>query len=317
MQRWHTLAVALAWACAAAGYSANTAAQAAGSELPSDVEAAAPAVVSTPASPGLPSTDVPETIGTRASTVDALPKPAPGADERPTAGAEKPAVTTVVNPVVKPAADPAADTGRTANPGASPVRVAPAAARNLGPITRPLVRVGDEWIYRRLSGASSALLRQRVTQVDFDSISLITELTSSLDTTTAVYNREWALLGSGYNTYAPALAYYAFPLYPGKRWRIDSAVSNFGAGQTGRIEGEGVAVGFEEVDTAAGKFIALKVTASFETGDPGDAAYRVKVRETHWYARDVLRTVKVESETQAGNDPPRRETIELVKFKIE
>lgn len=237
------------------------------------------------------------------------------------AGAEKPAVTPPINPVVKPAAipaaDPAADTSRIANPGPSPARATPPSARDLGPITRPLVRVGDEWIYRRVSGASSALLRQRVTQVDFDSISLITELTSSLDTTTAVYNREWALLGSGYNTYAPALAYYAFPLYPGKRWRIDSAVSNFGAGQTGRIEGEGVAAGFEEVDTAAGKFIALKVTTSFETSDPGDAAYRVKVRETHWYARDVLRTVKVESETQAGNDPPRRETIELVKFKID
>ena len=227
--------------------------------------------------------------------------------------------------------NPAADNARTGNGGTGSTgstRAAPPNARDLGPITRPLVRVGDEWIYRRVIGSSSGatsgtggtgsgLLRQRVTHVNFDGISLITELATSPDTTTAVYNREWGLLGSGFNTYAPALAYYAFPLYPGKRWRIDSAVSNFGAGQTGRIEGEGMAVGFEEVDTAAGKFIALKVTATFETGDPGDAAYRVKVRETHWYARDVLRTVRVESETQAGNDAPRRETIELVKFRIE
>ena len=232
--------------------------------------------------------------------------------------------------------NPAADNARTRNGGtggtgstgsAGNTRVAPPNARDLGPITRPLVRVGDEWIYRRVigstsssgntSGTASGLLRQRVTNVNFDGISLITELATSPDTTTAVYNREWGLLGSGFNTYAPALAYYAFPLYPGKRWRIDSAVSNFGAGQTGRIEGEGVAEGFEEVDTAAGRFIALKVTATFETGDPGDPAYRVKVRETHWYARDVLRTVRVESETQAGNDAPRRETIELVTFKIE
>ena len=200
-------------------------------------------------------------------------------------------------------------------PGAVERVAAP--AENLGPITRPLVRAGDEWIYRRVSGSSSTLLRQRVTHIDFDGISLSSELAGSPDTTTAVYSREWGLLGSGYNTYAPALAYYSFPLYPGKRWRIDSAVSNFGAGQTGRIEGEGVALGFEEVETAAGKFMTLKVLATFETGDPGDAAYRVKVRETHWYAREILRTVRVESETQAGSDAPRRETIELVKFKLE
>ena len=212
--------------------------------------------------------------------------------------------------IAAPAAAPAASTPVASAPAGRP-------AVTLGPITRPLVRAGDEWIYRRGSGSASALLRQRVTQVDFDSISLITELAGSPDTTTAVYNREWGLLGSGYNTYVPALAYYSFPLYPGKRWRIDSAVSNFGAGQTGRIEGEGVALAFEEIETAAGKFVALKVSAAFETGDPGDAAYRVKVSETHWYVREVLRTVRVESETQAGNEPPRRETIELVKFKID
>ena len=123
-------------------------------------------------------------------------------------------------------------------------------------------------------------------------------------------------MASGYNSYVPALAYYTFPLYPGKRWRIDSAVSNFGAGQTGRITGEGVATGFEEVDTAAGRFFALKVVAEFETGDPGDASYRVKVRETHWYAREMLRAVKVESVTQAGTSAPRQETIELVRFQL-
>lgn len=179
------------------------------------------------------------------------------------------------------------------------------------------MREGDEWIYRRASGTASVLLRQRVTLVNFDGISLLTEMAGSPDTSTAVYNREWGLLGSGYNTYMPALAYYAFPLYPGKRWRIDSSVSNFGAGQTGRIEGEGMATGFEEVETVAGRFFALKVVAEFETGDPGDAAYRVKVRETHWYAREMLRAVKVESVTQAGNQGPRQETIELVSFHLE
>ena len=215
----------------------------------------------------------------------------------------------------------------TANPTPAPAPAptstsAPAApAATLGnstdPITRPLVRKGDEWIYRRIAGGDGVLLRQRVTDLNEVGISVITEVAGSPDSTTAVYDRQWGLLGSGYNTYLPALAYYAFPLYPGKRWRIDSDVSNFGAGQASRIEGEGVATGFERVDTPAGAFLALKVVVELDTADPGDAARKVRVRETHWYAREILRPVRVESLTQVANEAPRQETIELLRFVLE
>ena len=188
---------------------------------------------------------------------------------------------------------------------------------NTSPVTRPQVRVGDEWIYRRGQGATRVLIRQRVTQVTEESISLITEAAGSTDTSTAVYDRSWGLRASGYNTYAPALAYYVFPLYPGKRWGIDSTVDNFGAGQASKMTGEGVAAGFEIVDTQAGRFVALKLQITIETSDPGDAAHRVRVRETHWYARDILRAVKVESVTQIANQAARQETVELLRYRID
>ena len=172
-------------------------------------------------------------------------------------------------------------------------------------------------MYRRQSGNTSVLLRQSVTALTEDGISLMTEVAGSVDTATAVYDRQWGLLGSGYNTYTPALAYYAFPLYPGKRWRIDSRVNNFGADQSSRIEGEGVAAGFEAVETAAGRYFAMKVIVELDTVDPGDATRKLRVRETHWYAREILRPVKVESETQVANEAPVRQTIELLSFRLE
>ncbi len=113
------------------------------------------------------------------------------------------------------------------------------------------------------------MIRQRVEKVSDDRVALLTEQVGSPDTTTALYDREWGLVASGYNEYRPALRYYSFPLYAGKRWGIDSAVSNFGAGQTGRVKGEAHAAGWENVDVAAGKYLALRIEIDVETADPG------------------------------------------------
>ena len=198
-----------------------------------------------------------------------------------------------------------------------PAAALPLARSDTGPIIKPPVRQGDEWIYRRGSGGSSVLLRQRISKLKDNGISLRTEVAGSFDTTTAVYDREWGLLGSGYNEYRPALNYYAFSLYPGKRWRIDAQVSNFGAGQKSRVSGEGSALRFEEVTVAAGRFMALRIAVELEITDPGDTARVVRVQETHWYVREVMRPVKVESETRFTSEPTRTETIELVSYRLE
>ena len=185
------------------------------------------------------------------------------------------------------------------------------------PLVRPDVAVGDEWVFRRTSAAGARLMRQSITAVAPDSISLKTEEAGSLDSSVAVHDRHWGLLASGFNDYRPALAYYVYPLYPGKRWGIDSAVSNFGAGQSGRIRGEGMAIGWEEIVVPAGRFAALRVEVTLETSDPGDAARVVRVREVHWLAAQALRAVRVQSEVEVAGEDVRRETVELMSFRIE
>lgn len=186
-----------------------------------------------------------------------------------------------------------------------------------GPLPRPQVQTGDEWIYRRSSGRVVSVVQQAVVQVTADGISLRAQQPGSPDSSVAVYDRQWGLLASGYNDYRPALAYYSFPLYVGKRWGIDSAVGNFGAGQSGRMKGEGRALGWETVEVPAGKFLAMKVEVTIATADPGDANRRLAVRETHWYARTVLRPVRVVSESTVADEAPQVEIVELLAYRIE
>lgn len=185
------------------------------------------------------------------------------------------------------------------------------------PIIRPAVQVGDQWLYRRSATRQSHALRQSVTGVSEQGIALKSEQPGSGESSVTVHDRDWGLLGSGFNDYRPALAYYVFPLYAGKRWGIDVAVGNFGAGQTGRMKGEGRAVAWETVEVPAGRFHVLRVELAIETSDPGDAKRRIVVKEVHWYAREVLRPVRVESETEVAGEAPRLETVELLSYRLE
>lgn len=200
-------------------------------------------------------------------------------------------------------------------PPAAPSRIDP--RTDTGLIGRPTVQTGDQWLYRRSTGRLSFAMRQSVANVNEQGISLKTEQSGSFDSSTTVHDRQWGLLGSGFNDYRPALAYYSFPLYPGKRWGIDSGVSNFGADQNVRMKGEGHAVAWESIDVPAGRFLAMKIELNIETTDPGDAKRVLTVRETHWYARDVMRPVRVESETVVAGEAPKNETIDLLSFSIE
>ena len=186
-----------------------------------------------------------------------------------------------------------------------------------GLVPRPAVQNGDEWIYRRGTGRESQVMHQSVSSINEKGISLKTEVPGSGESTVTVYDREWRLLGSGFNDYSPALSYYSFPLYPGKRWGIDSQVSNFGAGQSGRMKGEGRAVLWEEVEVPAGRFLALKIEINIDTADPGDPARVLSVRETHWYSRLALRPVKVVSESVIAGAAAKSETVELVSYRVE
>ena len=83
------------------------------------------------------------------------------------------------------------------------------------------------------------------------------------------------------------------------------------------MKGEGRAVGWEEVAVPAGRFLAMRIELDIETVDPGEITRKLSVRETHWYARTVLRPVKVVTEINVAGEQPRSETVELLDYRIE
>jgi len=254
--------------------------------VPETAPTPAPEPTAPPAAPVAPAATSP------APAAVPEPRPAPAAAPEPAPKAEAPAAPPPATPV-----DPRADTG---------------------PIAKPPVHTGDSWIYRRSDGKSSAVMRQTAVKVSDEGIALRTELARAPESSaTALYDREWGLLASGYNDYRPVLRYYAFPLYAGKRWSINSAVSNFGAGQTSSVKGEAWATGWEQVEVPAGRFLALKIEIDIETVDPGSPQRVLRVRETHWYARTVLRPVKVESHAVVGDAAPTGEVIEMLSYRME
>jgi hypothetical protein len=135
------------------------------------------------------------------------------------------------------------------------------------------------------------------------------------DSTTAVYTRDWNLVTSGFNDYAPPLAYYQFSLYAGKTWRQAGRVGNFGSGQETALVVTGTVVGWEEVEVPAGKFQTMRVELVIQTNDPGDATRAFETRETHWYAPVAQRPVKVQTRSiTTGTETA--ETIELISFDL-
>lgn len=234
------------------------------------------------------------------ATAPAAPAPEPAPSSAPAAAPEGPAAASPSSQAEAPKPVPAPLDPRI----------------DTGPIVKPPVHAGDMWMYRRNTGRNSAVMRQTVARLSDEAIALRTELVNSPDSSTALYDREWNLTASGYNEYRPALRYYSFPLYAGKRWSINTAVSNFGAGQTGRVKGEAWATGWEQVEVPAGRFLALRIEIDIETTDPSNPERAVRVRETHWYVRTVLRAVKVESHAVVGDAQPTGETVEMIGYRF-
>ena len=244
-----------------------------------------------------------------AAPTSAAPKPI----ESPTA-APAPSATSAAEPAAAPVAPPA-----VAQPPTVPTPSA--AARSLDPrrpITRAPVQVGDIWAYlRNVAGSEPTVIEQQVVNVNKDGISLKNQLRGAFDSQTNVYSREWNLLASGFSDYEPALAYYSFSLYPGKKWRVVSSLRHVGQrDQVARVVASGEVLDWEEIEVPAGKFLTLKVRVLIEAADPGEPDRTFRTEEFHWYAREVMRPVRVSSVTTATDGKPTAETIELVAFRL-
>jgi hypothetical protein len=172
---------------------------------------------------------------------------------------------------------------------------APGRAEDGADVSRPDVRPGDRWTYRRVdydSVRTPRRIEQRVTFAN-DHVILLVQKNRRGEETDVTMTAEWNLVSSGNGgVYYPHSANLRFPLRPGDSWRASYEVKFPRRGAYDVKHDRAVKVaGWEDVEVPAGRFRALKVMSegSFERLDRSLAG---SVSETVWYVPQVKRYVK-------------------------
>jgi hypothetical protein len=193
-------------------------------------------------------------------------------------------------------------------------------------VPAPKVALGDTWTYRitdQWSGRPKGEFTTSVIGVLDDFVRLSTEaksiaangsgtLNPAVETTTRA-NMDTVYVINGKTS---TRVNFAWPLSAGKQWNYEYAVSVPNApNATFRVTAE--ATGWEDVQTAVGKFRALKVAHS-GTWDAGSGAASGKVAWTYWYAAEVKSFIRYKIEmTGADGAPGLREVTELIAVRVQ
>jgi hypothetical protein len=189
------------------------------------------------------------------------------------------------------------------------------------PIPAPTPAVGDSWTYqytdvwKHLPGN---LNRTEVTAVDANGVQVAVKRAG----TGALLSRsrftpEMNPVERGKTHFAPYYARFAFPLEPGKEWKVDSTADNPDAGKHWRYQVKGRAIGWEKITVPAGEFDAMRVEviSNYQGEEVGSRGGSGQSRETAWYAPSINNFVKLEyQDTNWKGDIFNRDLWELTAF---
>lgn len=184
---------------------------------------------------------------------------------------------------------------------------------------QPDIRVGNRYRYltTALAGDKPAsLIDREVTSMDADKVTVgIYNVGASAPSRLTFYDRQWNYLGSeGANLsaqFVPALKYFDFPLYPGKRWTLTSVETQSPSGRQKTHAVDGTVGNWQMLSVAGGTYRALPVTVRMRTTD---GAATLDTTDESWYAPEVARTVKSTIHTCDGNGKTDSRIIELQQF---
>jgi hypothetical protein len=164
----------------------------------------------------------------------------------------------------------------------------------------PTVAVGDSWTYQYTDvwkHTPGNLNRTQVTAVDAAGIQVdIKRAATGAVLAHYRYSAEMNPVDRGKMHFAPYYARYAFPLVPGKAWKVDATGDNPAAGKRWRYQINGKALGWEKITVPAGEFdvIKLEVVSYYQGEETGSRGGSGQSKETVWYAPAVNNFVKLE-----------------------
>jgi hypothetical protein len=168
----------------------------------------------------------------------------------------------------------------------------------------PAVAAGDTWTYQvrdAFTGLERGSQQYRVTEAGDDRIRVTVSRDGAGKDESEVYDRAWNWLKHPAANlqsfdYSPAYPAFAFPLVPGKTWRVRLTATDPVNGGRFPVTVEGVVVGWERIKVPAGEFDAIKVkrVVFFDYLQP-NVRGRSEIVEHEWFAPAVKQSVRREA----------------------
>ena len=205
-------------------------------------------------------------------------------------------------------------------------------------VAAPAIKTGDYWEYAvrdRYTGSPRGIYRYTVSDAGPDRI--VVEVTRDGERIEAhTYTSDWSgvehpLRNVQRFRYSPSYPAYAFPLYPGRRWRSVVSATDVRTGRTYRMHVHASVGGWRRIKVPAGEFDALEVRRTIYAGNAEFFNSQEEILETDWYAPSVRNFVvsegtssHVDTSRSGGgrDDPPLRVrgdwlVAELVRFSAQ
>ena len=191
------------------------------------------------------------------------------------------------------------------------------------PVTKPDVKVGDSWTYRRMdywANKPTATREIRVAHASDRAIQIVVSEPGGREFD-ETYTPDWNAVATSRANFNPHSGWLKFPLQVGATYKLAYEME-FGAARNWRVRQEHTVkvLGWEEIVVPAGKFRALKIETEGEfrrldTSAAGTAKYTI------WYVPEVKRWVKFMYEDVTAVGGPRGANNkfgeELVEFKLQ
>jgi len=188
----------------------------------------------------------------------------------------------------------------------------------------PSLSVGDEFVveHKNLTNPKLSYIGERkIVSLDGNRVRITVRNLNSSYVRTLDYDRQWNVIASRGNAgegfdYSPPIKYYDFPLFPGKRWSLNSTERNIKTGQVREHTITAEVGGWEMVTVPAGTFRAIKVIVHSEVKDP-QTGQIISGNDISWYAPVAKRSVKSELtsfNTREGQDDV--QIAELIRYSV-
>lgn len=220
---------------------------------------------------------------------------------------------------------------------ASPLAPAPPPA-GAKTAAAPTPKVGDYWEYMlrdAYTGSVRGLYRYTVSRVDSDRLVVdVTQDGARIDTyiyTPDLKGLEYPLRNLQRFRYDPPYPAYAFPMYPGERWRSIVTSTDPATGKSYQTHVHVTVGDWRRIRVPAGEFEALEVRRSVYAGNAESFRLQEEIIETDWFAPSVGFAVAsegysshIDTSRSAGGrgDPPLRVrgdwlAAELVRYSMQ